>query len=256
MIPNVNVEARDPALIAPARDLATRLGLSLFAADQSPPAEPVLSLDAQGWALGVRGARENPVRVDFVGGAQGHRFRQGVGPREPLARAVGAREGVRPTVLDATAGLGRDAFLLALIGCPVRALERSPIVYTLLADGLARAAREARLASAVARIGLECACARAVLESLLPADRPEVIYLDPMFPEREKSALVKKEMRLFRAVVGEDDDADSLLSLALTRARKRVVVKRPVHAPFLAGLPPHHAQTGPSIRFDVYLTGE
>jgi len=81
----------------------------------------------------------------------------------------------------------------------------------------------------------------------------DVVYLDPMFPPRDKSALVKKEMRAFHDVVGSDDDADALLAPALKLAQKRVVVKRPGYAGFLAGVAPTMAVTGKNNRFDVYI---
>jgi 16S rRNA (guanine1516-N2)-methyltransferase len=82
---------------------------------------------------------------------------------------------------------------------------------------------------------------------------PDVVYLDPMFPHRKKSAAVKKEMRLFQQLLGSDDDADLLLEPALTLAKKRVVVKRPSGAPFLANKKPHIEMLGKANRFDVYL---
>jgi len=82
--------------------------------------------------------------------------------------------------------------------------------------------------------------------------RPEVVFLDPMYPHRQKSALVKKEMRLLRQLVGDDEDASDLLVTALARARRRVVVKRPRLAPTLTGPAPGFQIIAPNTRFDVY----
>ena len=82
----------------------------------------------------------------------------------------------------------------------------------------------------------------------------DVVYLDPMFPHRKKSALVKKEMRVFQQLLGSDDDADSLLAPARELAGKRVVVKRPAYAEPLADVPPAMAITSKKHRFDVYIS--
>ncbi len=202
--------------------------------------------------------RKNPlvVQVDFVSGSVAHRRQFGGGKGQMIAKAVGLAKGFVPHVLDATAGLGRDAFVLASLGGRVSMLERSPIVHALLEDGLARAKRHAQEEGDVA---LESILARMTLlnidsgDFLTQASDPfDVVYLDPMFPERKKSAQVKKEMRVFHAAVGADEDADNLLPLALERATYRVVVKRPRIAPDLAQQKPNFRLEGKSSRFDVY----
>jgi 16S rRNA (guanine1516-N2)-methyltransferase len=137
----------------------------------------------------------------------------------------------------------------------VQLCERSPIIAALLASGLARALSDPAIAETASRMQLMTKDAHLVLAELAvmsAVDRPEVVYLDPMFPHREKSALVKLDMRVFRQVVGEDNDADDLLALARQVATKRVVVKRPRLAPDLAGLAPHERLLGQSSRFDLY----
>ncbi len=195
-----------------------------------------------------------PVRVDFVYGEMRWRASHGAAG-EMVARACGVRKGATPRIVDATAGLGRDAWLLASLGCQVQLCERSPAIAALLRDGLARAAAEPTLAATAARVTLIAEDALAHLRrlaSLPPEQRPEVVYLDPMFPHRDKSALVKKDMRVFRSVVGADLDADALLAPARAVATRRVVVKRPRLAPDLAGVVPHERMTGQSNRFDLY----
>ena len=198
-----------------------------------------------------RGAA-GPIHVDFVSGAVGYRGRSGRSRRQPIALAVGLR-GAAPTVLDATAGLGRDTFHLACLGCTVTAVERSGVLAALIRDGLsrARAASDERMTAIVDRITLVVGDARDVLQRLPEAARPDVVYLDPMYVPRKKSALVKKEMRVCRRLVGDDADADELFEVARRVARKRVVVKRQRLAPALSPNPTtKHA--GTTVRYDVY----
>ncbi len=211
-----------------------------------------LALDAEGLALreGGKGA-PGPLRVDLADASLLYRLRHGGGLKEAIAKAVGVKGNRFPTVLDATAGLGRDAFILAALGCPVRLYERHPVVAMLLRDGLRRAAAVAEVHEVVTRLTLLEGDSRTALGQVTPA--PEVVYLDPMFPERKKSALVKKEMRYFHTLVGPDADADGLLAPALALATARVVVKRPEQAGWLAGQPPSHSVGSKKLRFDVYL---
>lgn len=248
---HITVVPDDPSWRDAAILLARRLQLDH--ADQRPAHGLVLILGASGLCLADAGSpREQPLQVDFVGGPMGYRQRQGFRRDDLLPRAVGIKAGVRPTLLDATAGLGRDAFMLAGMGCPVTLHERHPVVHALLDDGLRRARSEPRLAETLARMQLLALDSLAGGFSSAEADF-DVIYLDPMFPERSKTALVKKPMRLFHALVGTDADADQLLGMALPMARKRVVVKRPLYAPPLAGLAPDLDYKGKAVRFDVYL---
>jgi 16S rRNA (guanine1516-N2)-methyltransferase len=198
--------------------------------------------------------RCGPVYVDFVGGAVGHRRRFGGGRGQPLAKAVGLKGGASPDVVDATGGLGRDAFVLASLGCRVTIVERSAVVAALLQDGLDRAMEDAEIGGWVReRLRLVHSDAVTWMEALPESDFPEVVYLDPMFPHRPKSAQVKKEMRLLQQLLGSDADADALLPAALRIARKRVVVKRPEYAPDLAAMAPSTTIRSKKHRFDVYV---
>ncbi|MGU5716343.1 class I SAM-dependent methyltransferase [Aeromonas taiwanensis] len=192
------------------------------------------------------------VYVDFVEGAVAHRRKFGGGRGQSIAKAVGLKSGAMPTVVDATAGLGRDAFVLASLGCKVTLIERSPVVAALLQDGLSRAALDPEIGPWV-RERMQLRQGPAVETLLALAERPEVIYLDPMFPHKQKSALVKKEMRVFQSLVGADLDADALLPAALRMADKRVVVKRPDYAGWLNEHKPSMAIETKSNRFDVYV---
>lgn len=155
-------------------------------------------------------------------------------------------------MLDATAGLGRDAFVLAAIGCQVKLVERHPVVRALLEDGLQRAYQDPELGAWMpARMQL---LPVQTIEAFSPDEADiDVVYLDPMYPHKTKSALVKKEMRVFQHLVGEDLDADHFLPIAKHIARKRVVVKRPDYAPFLAQQRPNFSTLTKNHRFDVYL---
>ncbi|WP_432721799.1 class I SAM-dependent methyltransferase [Jeongeupia wiesaeckerbachi] len=192
------------------------------------------------------------VCVDFVDGASAHRRKFGGGRGQPVAKAVGLKGGATPAVLDATAGQGRDAFVLASLGCSVTLIERSPVAAALLDDGLRRAALDADTAEIAARMTLIHADS---LQWLLAAAAKsfDVVFLDPMFPEPDKRAKSKKEMAMFQALIGGDTDADALLSPARHIARQRVVVKRPRHAPWLAEVKPNFDYPGESTRFDAYL---
>ena len=191
--------------------------------------------------------------VDFVGGAVGHRHRFGGGRGQALPRAVGLVRGRNPNVIDATAGLGRDAFLLASLGADVILIERSPDIHALLAAGMAKA-REAGpdYAEIIGRMTLHLGDAR----TLLPTLAADVVLVDPMHPPRGNSALVKQEMRLLREIVGDDPDSLELMQAALAAARQRVVLKWPLRAEPMAGLPPpSHSILGKSTRYDVFMTG-
>lgn len=189
--------------------------------------------------------------VDFVGGAVGHRFRSGEGRGQPLAKAAGFSSGVTPDIVDATAGLGRDAFFLAALGARVTLIERSAAMHDLVAEGMERArAQGGRYAETVARMTLIHGDSRV----LLPQLNPQVILIDPMHPPRDKTALVKKEMRLIRDIVGADPDAVQLMQVALEAAQNRVVLKWPLRAEPMPGVQkPSHQILGKSTRYDVFV---
>lgn len=191
-----------------------------------------------------------PIKVDFVDGAVAHRRKFGGGRGQDIAKAVGLKHGFAPHVLDATAGLGRDSFVLASLGCKVTMIERNPVVAALLENGLDRAKLNHDIAPIANNMTLDqfsLTNGKPTLESV------DIVYLDPMYPHREKSAAVKKEMRVFQTLVGEDLDADELLTPALKLAKYRVVVKRPTYAPPLANKTPSTIIKMKKNRFDVYV---
>nr|WP_246362613.1 class I SAM-dependent methyltransferase [Marinobacter oulmenensis] len=239
-----------------ARALAADLGLSWLGvvdARKVRSHELILLSDERGLALQQTGkGAPGPVRAEFVTGKMGYRREHGGGAGQLVSRAVGLQKTRSPLhVLDATAGLGQDAFVLAGLGCRVSLFERNPVIHALLADGLERAALNPDCAPVVARMALQAGSATDWLDTAGP-EAADVIYLDPMFPHRDKSAKVKKEMQVFRQIVGDDDDAPSLLQAALTHARYRVVVKRPRKAPVIEGPEPATRIEGKSSRYDIY----
>ncbi|WP_255987464.1 class I SAM-dependent methyltransferase [Chitinolyticbacter albus] len=228
--------------------LALRFGLPQI--DVAPQQGAYLVWEDAHLALATVGDKTR-VWVDFVGGAQGHRRKHGGGRGQPVARALGLKPDYNPTVLDATAGLARDAFVLASLGCTLTLLERSPVACALVADGLDRAGQHPDTANIAARMTLIHADARQWLQA--STAQWDVVFVDPMFPEPGKRAKPKKEMAAFQALIGGDEDADALLDLARRHATRRVVVKRPRIAPWLAGEKPAFAFDGESTRFDAYL---
>ncbi|AUI67115.1 MULTISPECIES: class I SAM-dependent methyltransferase [Glaesserella] len=193
------------------------------------------------------------IAVNFVDGTMAHRRKFGGGRGEAVAKAVGIKGDYLPTVIDATAGLGRDAFVLAAVGCKVKLVERNPVVSALLEDGLARAYQDAEIGGFM-RERVVLLPAHSIAELDPERDFADVVYLDPMYPHKQKSALVKKEMRVFQHLVGADLDSDDFFLPAKALARKRVVVKRPDYAPFLAEQKPDFSQETKNHRFDIYLS--
>ena len=190
---------------------------------------------------------------DFMRGPVGYRFRAGTPRGHPLAKAAGiARAGVQqPSIVDATAGLGRDAFLLASLGASVTLIERSAQVYPLLQQSMAAArAAGSKWADVIDRMTLVFGDAREVLPRL----RADVILVDPMHPPRGNAALVKKDMQTLRRIVGADEDVDELMRVALACAGGRVVLKWPLRNPPPPGLPtPTFTVAAKTVRYDVFV---
>ena len=156
------------------------------------------------------------------------------------------------TAVDATAGLGEDSLLLAAAGFHVTLYERNPVVYELLKDALDRAALIPELAPVVARMHAVHADSVAGMQSLETA--PDVILLDPMFPARQKSALVKKKLQMIQKLEQPCDDEATLLLTAMEAKPKKLIVKRPPKGDYLAGLKPDHSVEGKAVRFDCFVS--
>jgi 16S rRNA (guanine1516-N2)-methyltransferase len=229
------------------------------------------SLESINGVLSLRDLQDEslqPLSVDFSSPQLLHRLRTS-GKNQPLAKAIGLKDAA-PYVIDATAGLGTDALVLASLGCRVRSIERNETIFALLQDGHERLkAAEPELA---AQLTFEHGDSREILKSIAKVAalegaslaltpvaavsdlRPDVVYLDPMYPDegKTKSALPKKTMQMFRRLLDGDLDADQLWTAAMAVALKRVVVKRPLSAPPL-GRKPNHSFEGKTARFDLYL---
>ena len=252
-----------PRIVAATRALADELDPALPTAADGDDAPWRLERGADGLALvrpdGVR------LRADFVAGRARSRAGEAALAGQPLARALGiarlsARLGRRPHLVDATAGLGVDGWQAAALGSRVTMLEREPVVHALLADALerARAADDARVRDVAARVDLERADASvrlAAMAGLPSAERPELVYLDPMYPATRRRARSKKGIEFLHELVGPArDDGSALLDAALGAATHRVIVKRPSGAPPLAGAPELRPEPieAPNTRWDRY----
>ncbi|MDA8881759.1 class I SAM-dependent methyltransferase [Alphaproteobacteria bacterium] len=191
------------------------------------------------------------LKCDFVRGPVNHRLLFGGGRGQDLPKAVGMKAGLTPRITDVTAGLGRDAFLLASLGSEVTLIERSDIMHSLLRDGMEKARQQGGIhAEIISRMTL----IHGDSIELLPSLNPEIVLVDPMHPPRKKSALVKGEFREIREIVGVDNDQLTLIETALATASKRVVLKWPAHASALDGVKAcSHQIIGKSIRFDVFM---
>lgn len=201
------------------------------------------------------GGQHHQFQVDFLEKSFLHRLQQASFNREGLAKALGCRPKSGWRILDATAGWGRDTMILASLGFSITALESSPMVFELLSDGLLRANHHAKYSEAVSRIQLFYGNSKSYLQQ--SGNQFDVIYLDPMFPSREKSAAVKLNMQILQQLLGHAAQAqedEALFQTALRCASKRVVVKRPRLAAPLGGVPPSYQLEGKSSRFDIYLS--
>ena len=230
-----------------------RLPYCSMSAAESPEYDLLLIVADGGLSLQQTGkGAPGPLRVDFDSGVQAWRQRHGGGKNQLIARAVGLHKGARPEVLDATAGLGGDSYVLAGLGCRVTLLERSPVVAALLEDGLQRlaASRQSELQAIAGRMKLQPPISAE--DYLATADGHELIYLDPMFPGAAGAAAVKKDMQIMRRLLDTPADEATLLRLALDKARYRVVVKRHKQSPVIDGPAPSHQLSGKAIRYDIY----
>lgn len=233
-----------------ARAVADKLDLPLV---RNPPAEAdtvaVVTDGLRFWLQQGGGRPPGPVAVDFASPEM--QYRRKGGQNELLGRAVGRKADRKPTVLDCTAGLGRDAYVLADLGCHVVMTERSAVLAYLLEAAIQEAtiSGDSKVASAAARLSILAGDCRELSLPLV-----DVIYLDPMFPEKKKSAATKKDLATLQLLHGEEcDEADDMLAWALQQDVKRVVLKRPIKAPETRVKAKAFAIQGKAVRFDVFL---
>ncbi len=202
-----------------------------------------------------------PLIIDFTSGKTAHRRLYGGGKSQLLGKAVGLDKGFKPKLLDATTGLGQDSFVLACLGCKVIMLERSAALAAMLKYALQRASEISDIQDIIQNITLihtdsiRQLCDNHIENSLqfVLQNKPDIIYLDPMFPEKKGHALVKKEMQYLQQLIGKDNDSSQLLSCAIKQAKYRVVVKRPAKAPYLDGQKPQLELASKKQRFDIYI---
>lgn len=199
------------------------------------------------------------ISIDFVHGPLAHRQQFGGGRGQAISKAMGLKPGITPNILDTTAGLASDAFVLATLGCPMTLLERSPVVFTLIENAVERASLNESFHPIINQGFQIKNCdandyIKAQLENhnATAKKQPDVIYIDPMYPERKKSALVKKDMQILQRLHGHDDNPAKLLANALLYAKKRVVVKRPIHAETLDDKKPNTCIKSKKTRYDIY----
>ena len=192
------------------------------------------------------------LKCSFIEGPILHRLKYGKGRGQNLAKAVGFKFNKNRTIIDATAGLGYDAFILASLGANVTLIERSEKIYDLLKAAISEAKLYGgEISKIVNRMNLLFGDSK----DILPNIAPEVILIDTMYKDRKKSALVKNDMRLVREVVGSDSDHVELINVALNNASKRVVIKQPRYTETLDNIKGcSHQILGKTIRYDVYVT--
>ena len=195
------------------------------------------------------------ISIDFIKGSLAHRQQFGGGRGQAIAKAMGLKSGIMPAILDTTAGLAGDAFVLATLGCPVTLLERSPIIFALIEDAVVRASLSDKFQSIIKQgFNIINTDANDFIAQQLAKNspKPDVIYIDPMYPERKKSALVKKDMQILQRLHGNDDTTSQLFDNALLYAKKRVVVKRPLHADTINKKVPNTSVKSKKTRYDIY----
>lgn len=231
-----------------AKRLAARLGAGVRRGGaEDVGCDLALLVDDEGLALGANGMVMRPDLSRML-----PRLRPAALSRELLVRAARIKgEGGPLTAVDATAGLGEDALLLAAAGFSVTLFESDAVIAALLADSLRRAALVPQLAAVVGRmraVEADSVCALRDLDY-----EPDVVYLDPMFPERRKSAATKKKFQLIHLLERPCANAEELMAAALAARPRKVVVKRPLKGPFLADVRPSHSVAGKVVRYDCVV---
>ena len=225
-------------------------------AETAETAGAVLSIlfDAEGVSLAGYGLT---YRGDFE--EMLRRVTKGRTAHELLARAAklpGKRQSEiqYKRAIDATAGMGEDALILAACGYEVTLCEQNPVIALLLKDALRRAENHPDLRDIIARMSLFQGDSIELLRD--PAalgGRPDLVYLDPMFPKRQKSGLINKKLQLIQKLEPPCSAQEELFSAALSASPQKIVVKRPLKSPYLADREPSYTLKGKAIRFDCYV---
>jgi 16S rRNA (guanine1516-N2)-methyltransferase len=245
---SIIVATTDILLISQANLLANSLNLDFIEDLQKIPENSLIMILTPAGIGITDNIKNRPIYVDFSSNKTSYRRKSN--QSEFIIKATGLNKLKFPIIVDATAGLGGDSFVIASKGHKIHMIERSPIVSVLLEDGLKRA----RLNPEINDIANNMIFRSGDAHKLLANINPDIIYLDPMFPSKTKNSAVKREMQLFKMIVGADIDASDLLKLSLEKATYRVVVKRPIKSPFLGDIKPSFQMLGNSSRFDIYHT--
>ena len=256
---SISIVSLSPANQSQAQSIASEYGF-IYQTESEPVSAERFQLQLSEKHLqlvDLKNISYGPLVIDFITGKSSHRRLYGGGKSQLLGKAVGLNKGFKPYVLDATTGLGRDSFVLACLGCKVTMFERSVVLAAMLNDALQRASKESELYDIIQNITLIHADSIKQLcnkpEENVLQEQPDIIYLDPMFPEKKGHALVKKEMQYLQHLIGQDIDSSNLLSCAVKQAKYRVVVKRPAKAPYLDEQKPQLELSSKKQRFDVYI---
>lgn len=242
----IAVFAATPAYSERAHALAERVAGVLVEPGDITSGALALRIDDAGLCLMADGME---LRADLA--SMLPRLQHGALSRELLVRAARVRGVDHPRAVDATAGLGEDSIMLAAAGFEVAMFERDPVIAALLDDALRRAAEDARLSEIVGRMHLVEGDSVVALRAL--DYEPDVVYLDPMFPGRSKSAAVKKKFQLLHHLERPCADEEELLEAALAAHPRKIVIKRPVKGPHLAGVKPSHSLSGKAVRYDCIV---
>ena len=245
--------ARDTAAPGDADERASQPGAPCDVSDEAlrtaAQAGVELRRDDRGLFLAADGME---LRVDLADELP--RLRPANLARELLVRAAKTKDVTVPFAVDATAGLGADSLLLAAAGFRVLLFESDPVIAALLRDTLHRATDDPALAPIASRMQLIEGDSIAGLYALArdgAAARPDVVYLDPMFPERTKSAAVKKKFQLLHRLERPCENPEALLEAARVARPRKIVIKRPAKGPHLAGVKPSYSLSGKAVRYDV-----
>lgn len=225
---------------------------------------PAVEIVVESDRISLRGAEMDEralISISFTDGAANHRRLYGGGRSQQLSKALGLDQKKNLSIVDATAGLASDSFVMASLGAEVQMLERSPILSLMIDDALEMASfsEDEILTEIISKMSIKNIQSIDWLSQQVDQSC-EVIYLDPMFPKRRKKAAVKKEMQILQRLLNEGAQVESerlieegeLLKIALDKVKFRVVVKRPRSAPVLIGPSPTYSLSGKSIRFDIY----
>jgi 16S rRNA (guanine1516-N2)-methyltransferase len=232
---SIGYESEEQSLQA--EQLARRLNLPI-----NNDANELLLITNEGLCLKI--SPFLPIHADFSRATW--QKRRDAGKKQGLIKACKPTNGLR--IIDATAGWGRDAAILASFGAEVLMLERNPYMAALLEDALERRDESSKKTLNLEVLNID---AQAYLLTMKKEDVPDIIYIDPMHPTRQNTALVKKDLQMLQQMIGADEDALELITLAQSRAKKKVVVKWPQSLPSL--LKPCSSINGKTVRFDIYI---